>query len=479
MLVRERPSPRRRSKLADGCDRIYLDIGTNVGVQIRKLYHPDLFPGTSKIFDSKFGQERSTVCSFGFEPNPSHSSQLKLLEDSYVQAGYRVKIFPVACSNVSGKASFVREEYLLDFEQSRAEHNKNLDYVVVPVIDFAAWFESEIVGRLHDPEKSVIVAKSDIEGHDDVMWARMIAKGLVCHIDYIYGEHSSNDFITSIRFLHSHGCKTTYEFLNDESYHDIQLGDVKFPLPAKKSTSPDKSQISSTESYTRHADLIFDIGMNMGHDVIIYLRQNYRVLGVEAVGSAVQKAIVEQKMENLIGRRLAIEQVAIGKEDGENIPFYRNLIYSEWSSLNFDWGCRGPKGADAPSNSSFCEVSSVRVTTCKALFKKYGVPVFLKIDIEGGEENCLRDLSTVPRSERPLYVSYGITDHKMINFLVGLGYGQFKVVPQMPNNRSISIPFGEDASDYTYGNFWTRSIEELNKEHFARQRGVHLHLKLN
>ena len=41
----------------DGCRHVFLDMGTNTGVQIRKLYEPHLFPNASvlPIFDKFFG----------------------------------------------------------------------------------------------------------------------------------------------------------------------------------------------------------------------------------------------------------------------------------------------------------------------------------------------------------------------------------------------------------------------------------------
>ena len=41
----------------DGCQHVYLDMGTNTGIQIRKLYQPHLFPNASvlPIFDKFFG----------------------------------------------------------------------------------------------------------------------------------------------------------------------------------------------------------------------------------------------------------------------------------------------------------------------------------------------------------------------------------------------------------------------------------------
>ena len=40
-----------------GCDSVYLDVGTNIGVQLRKLYEPHKYPGAPvlRIFDEVFG----------------------------------------------------------------------------------------------------------------------------------------------------------------------------------------------------------------------------------------------------------------------------------------------------------------------------------------------------------------------------------------------------------------------------------------
>ena len=31
--------------ILDGCYHVYLDVGSNIGVQVRKLYQPEQFPG--------------------------------------------------------------------------------------------------------------------------------------------------------------------------------------------------------------------------------------------------------------------------------------------------------------------------------------------------------------------------------------------------------------------------------------------------
>ena len=68
---------------ADACYHVYLDLGTNTGVQFHKLYDPDSLPAgeVSAIipkFDHFFGSDTAArltdVCGFGFEPNPSHQN---------------------------------------------------------------------------------------------------------------------------------------------------------------------------------------------------------------------------------------------------------------------------------------------------------------------------------------------------------------------------------------------------------------------
>ena len=45
------------SPLEDKCDFIYLDVGTNVGIEIRKLFEPHLYNKSDvlEVFDTYFG----------------------------------------------------------------------------------------------------------------------------------------------------------------------------------------------------------------------------------------------------------------------------------------------------------------------------------------------------------------------------------------------------------------------------------------
>ena len=87
--------------------------GTNVGIQIRKLYEPKLYPEAGKlheIFEKYFKRNEKSlpfICSVGFEPNPSHEETLKKLSEAYQNCDWNVKIFTkTAVSDQDGQAYF-------------------------------------------------------------------------------------------------------------------------------------------------------------------------------------------------------------------------------------------------------------------------------------------------------------------------------------------------------------------------------------
>ena len=69
-----------------GCYHVYLDVGSNVGIQIRKLYEPSKYEGAKihPVFDKYFHRRIQSlnsslpyICAVGFEPNPNHENKLK------------------------------------------------------------------------------------------------------------------------------------------------------------------------------------------------------------------------------------------------------------------------------------------------------------------------------------------------------------------------------------------------------------------
>jgi hypothetical protein len=80
------------------CTELYIDMGTNIGVQPRKLYEPKCYPKSSSIhmFQKVFGKwavQHRSVCTIGFEPNKRHASRLVKVERHLMGLGARVKMF--------------------------------------------------------------------------------------------------------------------------------------------------------------------------------------------------------------------------------------------------------------------------------------------------------------------------------------------------------------------------------------------------
>ena len=46
-----------KQSIVDGCYHVYLDVGSNIGIQVRKLFEPEKYPGAKvlPIYDAVFG----------------------------------------------------------------------------------------------------------------------------------------------------------------------------------------------------------------------------------------------------------------------------------------------------------------------------------------------------------------------------------------------------------------------------------------
>ena len=110
--------------ILDGCYHVYLDVGSNIGVQVRKLYEPEKYPDAAihPIFDKEYGNiqvrrdfdKQRRICAIGFEPNAHHTNYLKRIEKSYNKCGWRVTFMTeTAVSNRRGETVFYTDK---DFE---------------------------------------------------------------------------------------------------------------------------------------------------------------------------------------------------------------------------------------------------------------------------------------------------------------------------------------------------------------------------
>jgi FkbM family methyltransferase len=163
--------------------------------------------------------------------------------------------------------------------------------------------------------------------------------------------------------------------------------------------------------------LIFDVGVCDGADSAYYLSQAERVVGVEA--SPIACAQVRERFAAEIAEgRYVLEEVGVAEEPGE-LSFWVCDDHPHWSSFRREIASR-----------QGCRHHEVKVRTVRfeTLVRRHGVPDYCKIDIEGHDVLCLRQLEP---DIAPPYISVEM-DHGMdlIDEMIRLDYRDFKVISQ-------------------------------------------------
>ena len=176
------------------------------------------------------------------------------------------------------------------------------------------------------------------------------------------------------------------------------------------------------------ADLIYDVGMNDGDDTAYYLHEGYRVVAVE-----VDPTLIEQARERFAGpirqRRLELVQAAIGPRR-ETAPFWICEGKSVWNSFDRQMASR---------EGHTCYAIEVECRQFRDLLEQYGVPFYLKVDIEGHDAYCVADLD---QRDLPKYVSLEMGRQPEPLFMLrDLGYSRFKLITQNDHSQLAIDPF--------------------------------------
>ena len=196
------------SNVADGCLHVYVDAGTNRGVQIRKLFEPDKYPKApfTSFFQKSFGNEseiRKNVCVFGFEPDPTFTESLSMLESCYKSKGWRTEIYTeTGVGPENTQTTFYVDNTPLHLGSSFiARHGRTARKVMVPIIDFKEFLTMLSERKLPSRDGSIeprMLMKVDVEATEYSIMHALVNSGLICMFDEVYVEWHTQFFSKQI-----------------------------------------------------------------------------------------------------------------------------------------------------------------------------------------------------------------------------------------------------------------------------------------
>ena len=149
----------------------------------------------------------------------------------------------------------------------------------------------------------------------------------------------------------------------------------------------DQELLELYSSFVSPGSLCFDIGANIGSRVRIFLKLGATVVAVEPQDDCVKN------IKKVFGddRKLVIIEKALGASEGQ--AEIMMTAASTLTSMSPEW-IEAVKKSGRFSDSNWNRKKVVPMTTLDSLVSQYGVPSFIKIDVEGYEHEVIKGLST-------------------------------------------------------------------------------------
>lgn len=169
-------------------------------------------------------------------------------------------------------------------------------------------------------------------------------------------------------------------------------------------------------SWTSQNDLIFDLGLHTGEDAEYFLRKGFRVVGLEAVPELAERS---RKRLASWGQRITVVNKALYHERDIEVSFYTVPDKNDWGSLD----------RSTAEKATYRSVE-IRVPTIDLswLFDAFGVPRYIKCDMEGGDIIFREQL--LAETRRPAFVSLEMSDGREGEVMAACGYEVGQIVNQ-------------------------------------------------
>lgn len=194
--------------------------------------------------------------------------------------------------------------------------------------------------------------------------------------------------------------------------------------------------------------LVFDVGVNDGADSAYYLQCGYRVVGIEA--SPVAAAGLRQRFSaEIAAGDYELLEVGIAETEG-SLTFWVCHEVPEWSSFDASLAAR---------NGSAHHGVTVATRPFAAILREHDAAFYCKIDIEGHDLVCLRQMQ---EAERPAFLSVEMHHRRgdeQIALLRVLGYRRFKIVSQVTRAQPFAVTTYLKGRLPNRASRWTQALE--------------------
>lgn len=159
----------------------------------------------------------------------------------------------------------------------------------------------------------------------------------------------------------------------------------------RKEIKREKREIVFYKSFLSSCNLIFDIGAYDGHKTLAFLVISKKVVCCEPDSENFK--ILQTRFSNN-KKRVFLENVALSDKEGV-AELYIHHPASAFNTLSKRWMklLEEDNMEKWDESIKFTNATSVQTTTLDSLINKYGVPDFVKIDVEGFEQWVLKGLT--------------------------------------------------------------------------------------
>jgi FkbM family methyltransferase len=183
-------------------------------------------------------------------------------------------------------------------------------------------------------------------------------------------------------------------------------------------SSTDEKHLAVSGEPRTVKDLIYDVGMHNGNDTAFYLACGFHVIAIEADPDLAASAIGNRFEKEVKSGQLTVLNIGIADHSGPS-EFWVNEVRSALNSFDRSLAVRSGER---------CHSVLIQCKRLDEIVSEYGIPYYMKIDIEGHDLICCNQLSS---TSKPKYISVEMSRVELLLKLRDLGYDRFKLIHQV------------------------------------------------